>query len=173
MSRRVQPTVLISFVSFVSHRHKVILKHVHSDKHGFTPINSSWVQINPSHRTKESRRCNARLLLCSCATLHNSLCVPSDTTGFAHPRIHWFVITHCNNTEVGDARKWSACVHCVPSDTLHSTTRYSASVLCVNVVPSTSKYIETVLTDRQPREIKLPEELLFVFFIIVLMFGLL
>ena len=33
--------------------------------------------------------------------------------------------------------------------------------------------LKTVLTDRQPREIKLPEELLFVFFIIVLMFGLL
>jgi len=37
----------------------------------------------------------------------------SDTTGFSHPHIHWFVITHCNNTDVGDARKWSACVHCV------------------------------------------------------------
>ena len=60
-----------------------------------------------------------------------------------------------------------------PATPLRSATTRSASVLCVNVVPLTSKYIETVLTDQQPREIKLPEELLFVFFIIVLMFGLL
>ena len=78
------------------------------------------------------------------ANLH---CVASDTLKY-----HQVQGSHAN-------------FHCVPSDTLRSATTCSASVLCcVSVVPSTRKYIETVLTDRQPREIKLPEEILFVFF---------